>query len=318
MIFYKTSSFGNDFIEIDQGELASPQGRRPRGGLPAGASLGALARQICDRQRGVGADGVVYYRPQRRKTQFAVFNRDGGEAELSGNGMAGLAAVLLQRRLGVSPLTLHAAIGSRQVELLGRDGSVFQLAVEIGIPDFANREFFPFLKGTIGPATIDGLEFHPVSVGNPHAVVICREMPDGEQLASLGKKIEGHAMFPKRVNVEFVQFRGADDPPQGTAASRPAGCRVYFYERGVGPTLASSTGSAAVFAVLRRLGLVGDRLLIDLEPACAAEVPAVKEAGGHRAGHPAGAVGEQIALSWRDGIFIHNFTRLICRGEYFL
>jgi diaminopimelate epimerase len=269
VIFYKTSSFGNDFIEIDRDEL------------PARADMGALARRICDRQRGVGADGVVYYRRQKRRTQFAIFNRDGGEAELSGNGMAGLAAVLLQRRLGVSPLALHAAIGSRQVELLGRDGAVFQLAVEIGIPDFANRGFFPFLKDTIGPGTIDGLEFHPVSVGNPHAVVICREMPDGEHLASLGKKIEGHAMFPKRVNVEFVQFRGADD------------CRVYFYERGVGPTLASSTGSAAVFAVLRRLGMVCDRLLIDLEP-------------------------EKIAISWRDGIFIHNFTRLICRGEYFL
>jgi diaminopimelate epimerase len=293
MIFYKTSSFGNDFIEIDRGEL------------PARADRGALARRICDRQRGVGADGVVYYRQQKRKTQFAVFNRDGSEAELSGNGMAGLAAVLFQRRLAVSPLGLHAAIGTRRVELLGRAGAVFQLAVEIGLPDFANREFFPFLKDKTGSCQIDGLEFHPVSVGNPHAVVICREMPDGEHLASLGKRIEGHPMFPKRVNVEFVQFRGADDPPQGTAALRPASCRVYFYERGVGPTLASSTGSAAVFAVLRRMGMVRDRLLIDLGAACTAEVPA-------------GAGGEKIALSWRDGIFIHNFTRLICRGEFFL
>ncbi len=267
---------------------------------------GGLARQICDRQRGVGADGVVYYRQHKRKTQFAIFNRDGSEAELSGNGMAGLAAVLFQRRLGVSPLALHAAIGSRQVELLERDGAAFQLAVEIGRPDFANREFFPFLKQANGPGMIDGLEFHPVSVGNPHAVVICRDMPGGEQLASLGKKIEGHAMFPKRVNVEFVRFRGADD------------CRVYFYERGVGPTLASSTGSAAVFAVLRRLGMVRDRLLIDLKAAAGAEVRAGKEVGGHGAVDPAGAGGDKIALSWRNGIFIHNFTRIICRGEYFL
>ena len=56
-------------------------------------------RQICDRQRGVGADGVVYYAPQKHKARFEIFNRDGGAAELSGNGMAGLAAVLLQRRL---------------------------------------------------------------------------------------------------------------------------------------------------------------------------------------------------------------------------
>lgn len=324
MIFYKTSSFGNDFIEIDAGELACPQGRRPQGASrdPQGQqSLGglacpqgrrphgellsasqkrshgglasadrieksALARNICDRQRGVGADGVVYYdvgKPGAAGAQhidFQVFNRDGGEAELSGNGMAGLAAVLFQRRLAASPLALRAAIGSRRVELLGRDGAVFRLHVEIGKPDFADRGFFPFLKGTPGPYAIDGLEFHPVSVGNPHAVVICREMPPGEQLAGLGKEIEGHPMFPKRVNVEFVQ------------CTAPGACRVYFYERGVGPTLASSTGSAAVFAVLRRLGMAGDRLDIDLGP-------------------------EMIQLSWNNGIFIRNFTRVVCRGEYF-
>ena len=62
MIFYKTSSFGNDFIEIDEGELAYPTGRRPRGGLPAGrADKGLLAGEICDAHQAVGADGVVFY-----------------------------------------------------------------------------------------------------------------------------------------------------------------------------------------------------------------------------------------------------------------
>ena len=79
-------------------------------------------------------------------------------------------------------------------------------------------------------------------------------------------------MFPKRVNVEFVE------------PTADGHCRVFFYERGVGPTLASSTGSAAVFAVLRRLGMAGDRLDIDLGV-------------------------EKIQLSWDNGIFIHNFTR---------
>lgn len=309
MIFYKTSSFGNDFIEIDleklpgavsQGDLASAMPCRPLGGpaCPQGRHpLGGLARKICDRQRGIGADGVVFYSirnpaPGEDDTRlrrlspghgadFQIFNRDGGEAELSGNGMAGLAAVLFQRRLAASPLTLHAAIGSRRVELLGREGAVFRLAVEIGLPDFADRGFFPFLKDKQEAYVVDGLEFHPVSVGNPHAVVICRELPPAEQLAALGKKIEGHAMFPKRVNVEFVRSAG------------DMSFRVYFYERGVGPTQASSTGSAAVFAVLRRLGMAGDRLDIDLGD-------------------------ERIAVSWKRGIFIDNVTRLVCRGEYYL
>jgi diaminopimelate epimerase len=282
MIFYKTSSFGNDFIEIDCRDLPT-----------AAVDKSALAREICDRQRGVGADGVVFYSIEKIQVHFQIYNRDGGEAELSGNGMAGLAAVLLQRRLVRSPLTLHAAIGARRIEQLGREGACFRLHVEIGTPDFANHAFFPFLRanpgrsqgcrplGETGPYHLDGLDFHPVAVGNPHAVVIDRDKSAPGQLAALGEKVEGHAMFPKRVNVEFVDF------------TDPENCRVFFYERGVGPTQASLTGSAAVFAVLRKLGLVQDRLAI----ACGAET---------------------IRVSWDNGIFVDNITCLICRGKYFI
>jgi diaminopimelate epimerase len=293
MIFYKTSSFGNDFIEIDENDLPA-----------RGTDKCLLTRKICDAHRAVGADGVVFYRvgreaaradrppsprgaaiplgdrPGKLRVDFQIFNRDGGEAELSGNGMAGLAAVLFQRRLASSPLILHAAIGRRHVELLARRGPVFQLNVEIGRPDFSNREFFPFLKDMRDYGVIDGLEFYPVSVGNPHAVVFCREQIDSKRLAALGKKLESHPMFPRRVNVEFVYFSDADS------------CRVFFYERGVGPTLASSTGSAAVFAVLRRLGKIRDHLTIDCDA-------------------------EKIVVNWNRGIFVNNFTRLVCRGEYF-
>ncbi len=268
MIFYKTSSFGNDFIEIDENDLPSRRIDRC-----------LLAREICDGHRAVGADGVVFYRPGRVCT-FQVHNRDGGKAELSGNGMAGLAAVLFQRRLGSGALVLQAPIGRRRVELLARRGPIFELKVEIGLPDFSNRGFFPFLRAGRDSYRLDGLEFHPVSVGNPHAVVLVRQPATARQLTVLGKKLEGHAMFPGRTNVEFVTV---------SAAAR---CRVSFYERGVGRTESSSTGSAAVFAVLRRLGLAGDELTID----CGAE---------------------KIRTSWDRGILIHNVTRLVCRGDYF-
>jgi diaminopimelate epimerase len=269
MIFYKTSSFGNDFIEIDEKDFPA-----------RAADKCLLAREICDTHRAVGADGVVFYRVRGHEFYFQIHNRDGGAAELSGNGMAGLAAVLFQRRLASSTLILKTAIGRRQVDLLARRGPVFQLNVEIGRPDFSNCKFFPFLNDKHEHGMIDGLEFFPVAVGNPHAVVLCRDWPDPERLAVLGKKLESHPMFPGRVNVEFVHFTNAEN------------CRVFFYERGVGPTLASSTGSAAVFAVLRRLGKVHDHLAVD----CGAE---------------------KIAVSWNQGIFIRNFTRLICRGDYF-
>jgi diaminopimelate epimerase len=293
MIFYKTSSFGNDFIEIDENDLPAHA-----------ADKCLLAREICDSHLAVGADGVVFYCPCRQagvplgdrarghEFNFQIYNRDGGEAELSGNGMAGLAAVLFQRRLASSPLILHTKSGKRHITLLDRVGPVFQLEVEIGQADFINRQAFPFLKDKQDSYVIDGLKFYPVSMGNPHAVILCRDEPAAEMLPALGKKIESHPMFPQRVNVEFVYFSDAENPIDGTAALGPASCRVFFYERGVGPTLASSTGSAAVFAVLRRLGMVKDRLLID----CGAD---------------------KIAITWKQGIFIHNFTRLICRGNYF-
>jgi len=305
MIFYKTSSFGNDFIEIDENDLPARE-----------ADKCLLTREICDAHRAVGADGVVFYSPcrqagiplgDRAKGQqfiFRIHNRDGGEAELSGNGMAGLAAVLFQRRLATSPISLSTQSGPRRVALLSRDGPVFQLEVEIGRPDFSNPQAFPFLKDKQDSYVIDDLKFYPVAVGNPHAVVLCQEELVTERLTVLGKKMASHMWFPRGVNVEFVYFSDAENPPLGTAALRPASplegtaalgpasCRVFFYERGVGPTLASSTGSAAVFAVLRRLGMVKDRLMID----CGAA---------------------KIAVTWKQGIFIHNFTRLICRGNYF-
>ncbi|MCX6557537.1 MAG: diaminopimelate epimerase [Candidatus Aminicenantes bacterium] len=269
MIFYKTSSFGNDFIEIDENDLPAP-----------GADKRFLVKDICARYRAVGADGVVFYRLADDGIHFQIHNRDGGEAELSGNGMAGLAAVLFERRLASSPLLLLTRSGPRQVAWLGRDGPVFQLRVEIGAPDFFDLRSFPFLKEKQDRYAVAGLEFYPVSVGNPHAVVICPEEPAVETLPALGEKLAHDRHFPFQVNVEFVHV------------TAPNSCHVFFYERGVGPTQASSTGSAAVFAVLRRLGRVQDSLAID----CGAE---------------------RIAVSWQQGIFIHNVTRLICRGEYF-
>jgi diaminopimelate epimerase len=281
VIYYKASSFGNDFLVVDGGAL------------PPGRAKGEVAQAICDRQCGVGADGVVYYAPQKHKARFEIFNRDGGAAELSGNGMAALAAVLLQRRLLASPLELQARIGRRRIVLLERRGPVFRLDVEIGQPDFAARQFFPFLDGRQGTYHAAGAEFHPVSVGNPHAVVVSRKLPAAARLARLGKELEGHPLFPKRVNVEFVEVLDAEN------------CRVYFYERGVGPTLASSTGSAAVFAVLRRLGLAGERLQIAREPE-----PIRLHWRTARSPSPQG--------DWQDGIHIRIVTRLVSRGEYFL
>lgn len=284
MIFHKASSFGNDFLVVD-GEQAGRE-----------AEKGGLARRLCDRRRGVGADGVAYYRRLQGGVRFEIYNQDGGRAELSGNGMAALAAVLSLRRLpgrSGTERVLRSPVGERRVIVRGRSGPVFRLEVEIGRPAFACRSFFPFLRKGGGAYRAAGVEFHPVSVGNPHAVVLCRgKLPAPGRLVALGRKLEGHPLFPRRVNVEFVQ------------RTAPGRCRVFYYERGVGPTQASSTGSAAVFAVLRRLGMAGERLEIE---------PAWRE-------NPGGGTEDDgpIRLRWQEGIWVETKTRIICKGEYFL
>lgn len=282
MIFHKASSFGNDFLVVERGQI-------PRGG-----DKGEAARRLCDRQRGVGADGVALYSRSRGRVRFEIRNRDGGPAELSGNGMAALAAVLARQRLltKASPeVLLRSPVGGRRVRLLASRGCRFRFEVEIGPPDFADRGFFPFLEQGREAYRAAGTEFHPVSAGNPHAVVLCRRgLPARKRLIALGEKIEGHRLFPRRVNVEFA------------AETAPGRCRAFYYERGVGPTQASSTGSAAVFAVLRRLGLAGDSLEIE---------PAWREGGAADGDGP-------IRLRWQEGIWVETVTQVICKGEYFL
>lgn len=270
MTFFKTSSFGNDFICIEAEGTEAKKGDRER-----------LTRAICRRHSGIGADGVVFFRIGKKETVFQIHNRDGGEAELSGNGMAGLGAVLFYRGDADRDIVLKTRVGKKKISLLEREGVRFRLRVEIGAADFADHRFFPFLKGKGGEPSYRGMKFFPVSVGNPHAVVVMKKFPLPAKLAALGKELEAAPLFSARANVEFVSVKD------------PEHCQVFFYERGVGPTLASSTGSAAVFAVLRKKGVVGDRLSILTR-------------------------GGEILVSGKETISIEIVTRIVCRGEYFL
>ncbi len=270
MTFFKTSSFGNDFLCIEVKGAEAKKGNRE-----------SLTRSICRRHSGVGADGVVFFRVGKQEAVFQIHNRDGGEAELSGNGMAGLAAVLFYRGDFDREIVLKTRVGKKKISLLEREGIRFRLRVEIGEADFSDRRFFPFLKGKGADASHHGTKFFPVSVGNPHSVVILKKFPPPARLVALGKELEASPQFPARTNVEFV------------CAKDPEHCQVFFYERGVGPTLASSTGSAAVFAVLRRNGMVRDRLSILTR-------------------------GGEILVSGKETISIEIVTRVICQGEYLL
>ena len=270
MIFFKTCSAGNDFIHINQGEL--PAEFQDKAGL---------VRRICDRKQGAGADGVVFFRPLpdiKDPVLFEIFNCDGSTAEISGNGMAGVAAVLFRNRIRHEKVHLLTAVGKRLVCLLSRKGEIFQQKIEIGPADFYNRRFFPFLKKKKMDYNFGGMTIYPVSVGNPHVVILLEREESSQSLSNSVQKLIAEPVFPEGTNIEFV------------LTGEKGEAHAVFYERGVGPTDSSSTGSAAVFAVLARLNLVEGSLRI-------------------RTGD------KYLSASGSKTISVENRTRIIYKGE---
>jgi diaminopimelate epimerase len=209
-----------------------------------------LAGRLCERRTGAGADGMIFYSLNNDSVDFRIFNRDGTEAELSGNGMAGLSSVLFYLEKFNDKITLNTRSGRKTHYLLRRDGNAFSLQIEIGEPDFSNRIFFPFLEDNRREYRYKGIRFYPVSVGNPHAVILLEKDLTDEEQKKIGEMFESGDIFPRKTNVELVRFKDAEN------------CVVYYYERGVGHTRSSSTGSAAVFSVLQNLKAVVEGLTV--------------------------------------------------------
>jgi diaminopimelate epimerase len=205
----KWQALGNDYLLVEQGELTQPlTPERVRG--------------LCDYHYGVGSDGLLEVSSiDGTRAEVRIWNPDGSRAELSGNGVR-IVAAWLARRSGAERVKL--SVGSREVEgVVGADGSI---AVDVG-------------KVEVGePETLDlgdeRVEFTPVSVGNPHAVV--RREPDRAELRRLGPRIEHHSRFPERTNVQLVRVDGPHD------------LTVGVWERGAGETLSSGTSSVAAAA----------------------------------------------------------------------
>lgn len=308
MEFYKTTAFGNDFIHVDNNvvqTVADCFGISMTGGEPGETKRGELSRKICTRETGAGADGVIYYGTGGQTVSFDIFNRDGSRAEISGNGMAGLASVLFYTRRCQDEAVLETRVGQRRIRCLHRDGNRFRLSVDLGQPDFEHRAFFPFLEENKDSYSFGGIIFYPVSVGNPHAVVVMDKTAAAglesagtdieEQVRDLGGRLAGADLFPQGTNVEFV----IPSPDPGLEPDYEAGnhFRIFYYERGVGMTGSSSTGSAAVFAVLRRIGLVTGHL----------SLPVPKWQGRDD---------DPIKISGKSKILVESSTKIVYKGRF--
>jgi diaminopimelate epimerase len=207
--FEKWHGLGNDYLVIERGTLDEP--------LDAG-----LARRLCDYHFGVGSDGILeILDADAARAEVVIWNPDGSTAELSGNGTR-IAARWLAGRTGADEVTV--VVGDREVA--ARIGAAGSVEMDMGAVDVAPTERLD-VDGT-------AVEFTPVSVGNPHAV-IARE-PDRAELLRLGPLVENHPRFPGRTNVQLVRV---DSRSEATAG---------VWERGAGETLSSGTSACAVAA----------------------------------------------------------------------
>lgn len=212
MRFTKIHAYGNDFLYVL---------KRDSVGIP----LDALARELCDRHTGVGADGLIIYDPVPDGASMRLLNADGSRSEVSGNGVRGLAALLLRDNDKENvKLTVQTEAGPKRLTRTGRSNSHQTFRAEMGLPSE--------LRQVPIQAAGESFQIVVLNFGNPQAVVL-GALPDPGRFARLGAALERHEMFPERTNVEFATVEA------------PGTVRILIWERGVGPTHSSGTGSCA-------------------------------------------------------------------------
>jgi diaminopimelate epimerase len=242
MKFVKFHSLGNDFLIVEEGKLKGIDDKP------------ILARQICERHTGVGADGLLIIRVKDKSkglVNFRVFNADGTEAELSGNGLRCAAAYLYHhKKVDSVRLDFHTTAGMRESKLIKADENLYYIQIEMGIPLLSSHDI-PFYDGSVYERIIDyplsiNRKVYPitvVSLGNPHCAIFFERFPARIEWHQIGREIELHPFFLKKTNVEFIRVLNRKE------------IEVLFCERGVGETLSSGSGScaAAVASILKNL-----------------------------------------------------------------
>jgi len=197
-----------------------------------------MARAICDRHTGVGADGWMLVDPASAGDHDVVirlFNSDGSEAEISGNGTRCAAAFLMERGHEREEVRVRTGAGIKLLRLLERDGRRFLFEMNMGRPEFTAERFA--LPLADGPRDVT-----LVWVGNPQCAIPVEDFDFDWR--KLGAEIERHPHFPKRTNVSFLLARDEHT------------LEVRFWERGAGETMSSGTGSAGAFAAAVRRGFI--------------------------------------------------------------
>ncbi len=242
--FLKMHGLGNDFILVDTL-------RHPSINELSLSELSALSQRLCRRRFGVGADQLLLLCPSEVASfRMRIFNADGSEVQMCGNGIRCLARYIWDSGLSdTSPLEIETMAGIIRPERAGE-----LVRVNMGVPLF-NPEDIPVKSDRPDniEIRIDSKVFrlNCVSMGNPHAVIIADDL-EGIELSRFGPLIENHPLFPERTNVEFVQVLN------------PQEIRMRVWERGVGETLACGTGASASAVVCIKQGMADQRVTVHL------------------------------------------------------
>ena len=253
--FWKMHGAGNDFVVTAGDDLAHL--------ARSDEAWSTLAERVCDRHFGVGADGLIAVLPSEvADRRMRMFNPDGSESEMCGNGIRCLVKFVLDQDEGLrarGTLSVDTLAGVlNAVATPGEDGTVERVRVSMGEPDFAPEDLGALVEQAppvLGlPLEAAGAEqaVTLVSMGNPHAVTFIDSPVDAFELERIGPAMEHHPVFANRTNFEVVRVRGRD------------AIEMRVWERGAGETLACGSGACAAAVASRLHGFVDDRVDVHL------------------------------------------------------
>lgn len=251
IIFSKMQACGNDFIIIDCVKDYPKY------------NFSILSKFLCDRHFGVGADGVIYfYSSKIADVRMRIFNSDGTEAEMCGNGIRCLAKLLYEKDyIKKDVFKIETLGGIKQIKLEIENKKVEKIQVDMGKTIFNPSSIPVYLPNKKQNEELQNLEidfknrifsFYPVNVGNPHAICFVNDFDDFN-FELVGKYVENYKYFPKKTNVEFAKIENSKK------------IKLKVWERGAGKTLGCGTGAIATASVAMKKLYTDSEIIVELD-----------------------------------------------------
>ena len=225
--FTKLEGIGNDFIAINNMENKLIY------------DYGKLSKYLCNRNLGIGADGVLFAEKSNvADCKMRIFNRDGSEAEMCGNGIRCFAKYIYENQIvNNAEFNIETVSGIKNTKLIFEGLKIVRVLVNMGKPEleFSKIPVYYYKEYNKNYIDIENIKVYPISMGNPHAVCFWEDI-ENIDIENIGKLIENYKYFPNKTNVEFVKIMDDEN------------IEIRVWERGVGETLACGTG--ACYAVV--------------------------------------------------------------------